>query len=201
MIISHKYRFIFIKTIKTAGTSIEVYLSPHCGPGDILTPIEPPEEGHQPRNANGFYNHYSAWGLKQQLPGEIWSSYFKFCVERNPWDKVISMYSMINHRNAGRVSFDQFMNARRLQSSWQLYTDEDDRSLLVDRVLRYESLDEELGAVFRELGVPWEGQLSIRAKSGYRTDRRPFQDWYNEEQRDMVARAFANEIREFGYEF
>src|SRR5437762_6689028 len=42
MIISHKHKFIFIKTVKTAGTSLEVFLSQHCGPDDVLTPFAPP---------------------------------------------------------------------------------------------------------------------------------------------------------------
>lgn len=39
MIASRLHGFIFIKTMKTAGTSIEMALSPCCGPDDILTPI------------------------------------------------------------------------------------------------------------------------------------------------------------------
>ena len=53
MIISHTHKFIFIKTVKTAGTSIEGFLSQHCGPEDVLTPIFPPIEGHEPRNYEG----------------------------------------------------------------------------------------------------------------------------------------------------
>ena len=44
MIISHKHRFIFIKTRKTAGTSMEIALSTVCGPGDVITPILPVDE-------------------------------------------------------------------------------------------------------------------------------------------------------------
>lgn len=39
MIISHKHKFIFIKTRKTAGTSIEISLSRFCCNNDIVTPI------------------------------------------------------------------------------------------------------------------------------------------------------------------
>lgn len=44
MIISHKYRYIFLKTNKTAGTSVEIALSRFCGPDDIITPITPEDE-------------------------------------------------------------------------------------------------------------------------------------------------------------
>ena len=201
MVISHKYRFIFVKTIKTAGTSIEVYLSPHCGAQDVLTPIQPPVDGHEPRNFGRFYNHFSAWGIRESVPPGVWGDYFKFCVERNPWDKTVSDFCMQRHRSGGALRFGDYLDRARFCRSWELYTD-DDGSVLVDRVLRWERLDEELGDAFSRLGVPWGGSLDVRAKSGYRSDDgRGYRDWYTEEQRDLVARAFADEIRTFGYEF
>ena len=40
MIISHKYKFIFIKNYKTAGSSIESYLHPYLGDDDIIAQTE-----------------------------------------------------------------------------------------------------------------------------------------------------------------
>ena len=37
MIVSHKHKFIFFKTRKTAGSSLQVALAEHCGTGDIIT--------------------------------------------------------------------------------------------------------------------------------------------------------------------
>jgi hypothetical protein len=39
MILSHKFKFIFVKGKKVAGTSVEMALSTICGPTDIITPI------------------------------------------------------------------------------------------------------------------------------------------------------------------
>ena len=54
MIVSHRHRFIFLKTRKTAGTSIELFLFPHCGAEDIVTPLTrtplTQRVGHRARN-------------------------------------------------------------------------------------------------------------------------------------------------------
>jgi len=56
LILSYKHRFVFVKGRKVAGTSIEMALSPHCGPRDIVTPISPVDElkrmslGGRPQN-------------------------------------------------------------------------------------------------------------------------------------------------------
>lgn len=58
MIASRLHNFIFIKTMKTAGTSIEMALSPHCGPDDVLTPISVRHDIE--RAAAGIYpRHFS----------------------------------------------------------------------------------------------------------------------------------------------
>ena len=52
MIASHAHRFVFVKTRKTAGTSLEIALSRHCGPDDIVTRISPADE-ELPRRRRG----------------------------------------------------------------------------------------------------------------------------------------------------
>ncbi|MFX1378932.1 MAG: sulfotransferase family 2 domain-containing protein [Promethearchaeota archaeon] len=42
VIISHKHKFIYIKTKKTASSSIQVLLENYCGKDDIITPLNKP---------------------------------------------------------------------------------------------------------------------------------------------------------------
>ena len=201
MIISHKYRFIFIKTFKTAGTSVEVFLSPRCGPEDVVTPIYPQVAPHHARNFDGFYNHIPAHEVMAKVPRDIWDGYFKFCVERNPWDKTLSHYHMVNFRKGGTLPFEEYMAKREFCQCYQLYTDATKTRVLVDRVLRYENLMAELGEVLGKLGVPFEGTLNCNAKAEYRTDRRPYREVYTEEQRRVIEEEYAWEIQTHGYRF
>ena len=248
MILSHQYRFIFIKTAKTAGTSIEVFLSKQCGPKDIVTPIAPPVEGHQPRNYEGvinpvpeilkrpgklfsalrqtitnrqkFYNHIPAREIKNRVPADVWNSYFKFCVERNPWEKVLSHYHMHAAREGGALTLDEYLARGRFPTNYFRYTDRSGTKIIVDRVLRYdvdgiarpgaeaadrvlryENLLAELGEVFSQLSIPFDGTLGVAAKSEYRTDRTPYQEVFNDKQRRIVEKAFAKEIELHGYRF
>ena len=229
MILSRKYRFIFIKTAKTAGTSIEVFLSKHCGPQDIVTPIVPSVEGHQPRNYEGFinpipeilerpgklfsslshtmmsckkfYNHMPAREVKNRVPAKIWNGYFKFCVERNPWDKALSHYHMHAAREGGALSLDEYLARGRFPINDFRYMDRSGEKIIVDRIIRFENLPAELGEVFAQLNIPFDGTLPIAAKAEYRADRRPYQEVFNDQQRQIIERTFAKEIELHGYRF
>lgn len=107
MIISHTHKFIFIKSFKTAGTSIEATLSNYCSGEDIVTPIndyrhnrnEKGEFIHKAMNASEFVKlnldnlqHVEALVIKNHVSPEVWNNYFKFSIARNPWDRVISYF-------------------------------------------------------------------------------------------------------------
>jgi len=230
MIISYKYKFIFIKTRKTAGTSIEVFLSKHCGENDIVTPIGPPESGHIPRNYKGnfnvikeifsqsrheaaqtikdflkrkrFYNHIPAFRVRARLPKKVWDNFFKFCVERNPWEKTLSRYYRLYYKSNGKLSFDEYMSSGYFPVNYTLYTDGyKHEDVIVDYVARYENLSEELTTIFGQLGIPFDGALNIRAKRGYRNDSRPYQEVFSENHRKIIETAFEKEIAMHGYTY
>jgi len=206
MILSHKYKFIFIKTRKTAGTSIECALADICGDDDIITPISAEDEqfrkrGPQNYKRNGakvFYNHMTAAEVLAQVGPEVFYNYFKFTVERNPFEKVISLYwYLINAGFMGKIPLQDFVRGPRLAmvKDWDHYTIDD--ALAVDMAGRYEALDSCLWFVADRLGL--DPLWLPRAKANFRHDRRPAAEVFSENEKNIIARYFANEIKFFGY--
>jgi hypothetical protein len=73
--------------------------------------------------------------------------------------------------------------------------------IIVDRVTRFENLLAELDEIFTQLNIPFDGTLGVAAKSEYRADRRPHQEVFDDQQRQIVEKAFAKEIELHGYQF
>lgn len=227
MIISHSRKFIFLKTRKTAGTSVEIALSAICGPGDVITTISPRDEEMRARQTNRsaqnfhvpfgrysgrdwgrlvikgkrqrFYNHNPAAHVLDYVDPEIWQEYFKFCFERNPWDKVVSSYFWEKKR-APDLEFSSFVLSGRANKvcDFDLYSMSSE--IVVDRVYRYENLEHDLQDAYSRLGVSAEPALP-RAKGGVRGVRGDYRKMFDDQTRDKVARVFAREIAHFGYEF
>lgn len=231
MIVSHKHRFIFLKTVKTASSSMEIALSQLCGPNDIITPtrddlgeqraiagqnyrLDHPEKpkiklwrkllGRPERYYHptvGYYEHMPAWRVRTYLGEEAWNSYFKFCFERNPWDRQVSFYFYKTRGLAKRPSFQSFMRSgkRARVPNYDIYSL--DGEIAVDRIGRYEKIAEDFEAIASELGLG--GQLSLpRANVSKKSESvKSYRDLYCDETRALVADWYKREIEHFGYEF
>jgi sulfotransferase famil protein len=230
MIISHKYKYIFIHVNKTAGTSIEIALSKFCGPDDIITPHSPEDEikrkefgGIGPQNYKKtmqqftireikdfllgrgwpelFRKHISAKKIKSIVSKEIWETYFKFCVERNPWDRVVSAYFWKTKDIENPPSFSELIRSERFnlkKRGYENYTL--DGNIVVDRILKFENLQTELNDVAQKLGIGKTLPLP-HTKHYTRPAGLNYRDCYNDEDTQYIANLFADEIEYFGYTF
>lgn len=226
MILSHDWRFIFIKTEKTGSTSVEMALSRHCGPLDIVTPIHARDEaarlaqGIRARNfvtlesgfrpepdperqeamlkSSGtypvvqraqFHNHMPASAIRELAGPRIFDSYFKFAVERDPCDRLISYYFWLGRDRT--QSFRDFVAGFETTSNRSRCTI--DGRLAVDRLIRYDRLESGLREVLLPLGVPWDGTLP-RAKSGLRPKEATVEAMFDDELLALAKERMADDF-------
>lgn len=242
MIISHKHRFIFVKTVKTAGTSLEIALSKFLGDEDVVTPITDDDEKLRrannfsgPRNYRGtlrdlkirgvywrmrkgmkltdilypakFINHSSAQYIKEQIGNALFDSYFKFTIERNSWDLVVSLYfwqkKYFWSTDAEVPTFDEYVKSGKAgrRTNFDLYSINALPS--VNFILRYERLEEDLTKLSRLLQFDeniYEVMKHIKAKSGLRPDA-CYRDMYSEDTKKIISVQYAREIALMSYTF
>lgn len=227
MIVSFEHEFIFMKVPKTAGTSVEVFLSQVAGADAIVTPVKPPEPNHQPRNyentpanvraarrhaltdraawkrtsnaVNGnrplYFNHMSAQLARDRIGSRRWGQFFKFCFERNPWDKVISSYFWETRLEDVRPPFEAWvLEPGNVKSDRRLYTIDD--TVVVDFVGCYENLEADLRVALERSGVTTSIELPRAKGAVRRTDARVA---ITKRADDVICREYGPELEQFEY--
>jgi hypothetical protein len=220
MLISHRHQFIYTKTIKTAGTSVEIYFEDACIPPDSDIPrghgiaetitdagvvgyrgVDPGE--------SRYFNHMPASDIRALVGPEVWDSYFKFCVVRNPFDKLVSLWWVIvnsDPRYAEIVS--DFSSIRTEFSHWCVEAAasavDRDKYLIDDRVvmdyfIRYESLLADIARVCDRVSFPFQPDRLGQYKSGLRVISRPSVEYYEPSAAGVVRDVFGWELEYFGY--
>ena len=148
MIASFSHKFIFLKTRKVGGTSLEIVLNIWCSP---VTPEDEQlrrEAGGSARNFRGpdgkplFYNHMPASEVKAALP-ELWGQAPKFTIGRHPYEKVVSRpWWNIGRRNGDPAKELNAEIEKAIESrsylNYPIYTIGGD--LAVDEVWPYETM-------------------------------------------------------------
>ena len=117
VLISHEKKFIYIKNYKVGGTSCEVFFQKYCGLNNdsseyISETIT--ENGiiglRGISNQNTIWKHHmTALEIKKNIGNKIFNNYFKFCVIRNPWDRIVSAYYWNIHKTKKFIDFERFI--------------------------------------------------------------------------------------------
>jgi hypothetical protein len=205
-------------------------MSKFCGEDDIITPITPADEvirrnrGYRgPQNylaplsdyewgdykkllllrgkKKRYYNHIPAAEVKDHVGDTVWNNYFKFCFERNPWDRLISYYFWKN-QSEPRPTISEFLESGApnilKKRGFRCYTI--DGQVAVDKVCLFERLEEELESIRVRLNLPEKLDLP-RAKSSFRKDKRSLREILSDGEGKKIGELFSEEIALFGYEY
>lgn len=216
MLVSHPKKFIYIKTVKTAGTSIEVALQENCVAPDfefsgIKTGAIESDFGIVGARGSGvtgekWYNHMPALKIRDNLPEEVWEGYFKFCNIRNPWDKTVSWFHF-KHPEIKKNGEDEIVQAFRSWLDGQAGRDIGrdtsiyfiDGTPVCDDYIRYETLADDYHRICEKLGL--REHPVPKLKTLQRGKAIAYQKYYDAALRDSIGELYSQEIARFGWSF
>jgi hypothetical protein len=256
-IVSHENRFIFLKSRKTAGTSVSALLASICGPKDVIALSSDIVDStnltsrniHKPLHRIGrigaaahynyikrrvwriittgrlpkqfelvpvFRQHMPVEEMREALGQRIWNRYYKFTIERNPYDRLVSFWrwradwfgldcSFNDFASSLLSGFGRFGAAEKGFSNRPFYLC-NDGNFCVDRVLRFENLHKDLECLLMDLGVSDEAVIKriIARMPAYKTSeerRGDYRSMYTPELKMKADTAFWLERELFGYKF
>ena len=222
--ISHKYKCIFIHIPKTAGSSVEKKLGlfdelswgkqDHRTIRDIrpltlplmLNFLFTPIKTHEKYSA---IKSFLRIGRQEnpRLSEELFTSYLKFSIVRNPWARVYSWYKNVMRDPRHGIppcNFRTFLEkhgdnwALRPQTYW--LTDYDNK-VIMDSIIKFEDIEPGITKVFKGLGFEDTSLPHLLDSSEDSAGGQTFPEVYDSYTRGIVADRYKREIELFDYRF
>ncbi|WP_112321899.1 sulfotransferase family 2 domain-containing protein [Oceanibium sediminis] len=221
VLVSHSHEFLFIKTGKTAGTSVEMYLEPFCRPpGARITErtrqhksrygiVGARMTGHGNALTRALFpwrNHMSAADIRARLGKRRWDRYARITTIRNPFDKALSQY-LWKTRSPTPQTPEELADFRAAflehLASYRGLADHDtlhiDGSYAATMTIRYEYLQDDLAKVCQTLDLETHGRALPHTKRTRDTGARPLAAYYDPRAIDIVRDRYAWIFERFGY--
>ena len=206
LVISHRYKCIFIHIPRSGGSSIEdvIWSAGERTEANLwMGFIRPMHNKYQ----TGGLQHLLARQVRDEVGRETFAQYFKFTFVRNPWDKAVSQFNYTMQTRpdlrqfAGiseHASFEEYLNRTREvpHIQWEpqvTFLYDQNGELLLDLIGRFEAFDADARAVFNRLGI------NVPAIPHVNRAMRPAKPVYSNEARDLIAEHYADDIKTFGY--
>ena len=211
-LVSHQHGFIYLKTEKTGGTSVEMALQTLCTPpGTKVThrgPALVSRTGvvgargarHTAGQRFGWTSHMPAWKLALRLGPRRWSRYVKVASLRNPFDKAVSWYWYMAQKQGldtrdPVAGFRGFLRDKEEAGYFRSRIDIDWRVThianrpVIDEYLRLEQIETDLAALYARLGIDGPVPVLPRAKTQSRkADALPVQAYFDRDTTDLLHR-------------
>lgn len=187
----HRGEFLFVWINKTAGLSVARAL------------------GIDKKS----YNHYTAMELREIVGAEDFSSMFKFCFVRNPWDKVLSEFHFriwtSQNELTANTSFADWVRSTYVDRDPKYYdwpkmflpqlewlTDEKGQ-IAVDFVGRFENLQNDFHKICDAIKM---NRRTLPHENRSR-ECRSYASHYDSKTKAIVEEVFKADIEFFGYKF
>ncbi|MBD3347041.1 MAG: hypothetical protein GF401_18455 [Chitinivibrionales bacterium] len=210
-IVSFSQKYIFIKTRKTAGTSVQKTLRPFCKDGDIVTMQWTDIMTGTRCRVEEFA---SIEGIEQQFSVDR-NEYFTFGFTRNPYSLALSryFYQIKMNRIPGPPSpayFNRWLADVYFRGEPGFpkgrYVKDRSRHLLfdanvkptVDFIGKFENLQDDFTTITRRLALP-DTELSHVNKSNHNNIH--YRDWFDSRSIYLVQKHFDFELEYFNYAF
>jgi len=180
MVINEELRFIFVHVPKTAGQAIHRTLP-------------------RPRR-NPWLTHANLDDIEK-------GDNFAFGFTRNPWDRMVSLYSFIlqrnwpngDHNKVRELGFKKSLLERKLGDFSHPRDGQNDSLLWLNRcdyVGRFETLQEDFNTVSDLIGIE-RRTIGVMNKSKHAHYRK----YYDDESADFIKKIHKGTIKKSGYEF
>ncbi|WP_295407986.1 sulfotransferase family 2 domain-containing protein [uncultured Thiocystis sp.] len=217
MLLSPKYRFLFVHIAKTGGTSVRSALEglrwrdPWYYPMFLCSRFSH-LSGH--RIATKLPRHAKIIAARELLPREFFDSLFKFAFVRNPWDLQVSSFHHIRRERplflGGRETFEDFLRWKldpqrpyqyHLDTSITLQSDyliDLHGQVIVDFIGRYERLHDDFATACARIGIQPPTLPHARKAEDRKQD---YRSYYNDQTAELVASHFARDIQLLEYRF
>lgn len=218
MILSTSHNFIFVHVPKTAGTALMTALAPYsANPRRTLwrsimrrLPVrEAPGRAY-------LRKHDPAARIIAKLGRDVYDGFHCFTVVRNPFDHAVSHFEFMKEFRIASVadkiaamSFEQYLDYRAKHPFWNdtFFARQPDQSwflldaegrIAVDRIMRFETPGADFATLKADLGL--EGaELRHINRTKAKSDKRPFQSYYDATTLDMVRSIYARDFDLLGY--
>lgn len=169
-------------------------------------------------------NHLFAHEIRDLVGEQAWDAAFSFAFVRNPWDRLVSWWLMIDQNPRPTNPWWRYVTERGPtfrdavlhcvdEVTWEVngvschrsfrrnqldYLVDENGDVIVDMIGRFESLSADLAKVCRAIGRPVPELPHHR--HGTRRDRH-YSTFYDAELRDLVGEIYADDVKTFGYSF